>query len=151
MAQEPGGGSGEPYNRFEDLNYNPGYSIQDWLRNMMQQGNIGATQPMGTGTPDFMQEIMRGRMPPSDLGIRGENPQDFIRQQLAGDVVPMYGQGSVPSAVIQDRLNAPGASGGSMGLRSVGAMGGSSNPYLDLLNVLAYPQGGQLSDRLRGR
>jgi hypothetical protein len=142
MAQEPGGGSGVPYSRFEDLNYAPGYSIQDWLRNMMLQGNIGAAPPMGVGTPDFLQEEMRGRMPPSDreLPPRSQGPQDFIRQQLAGDVVPMYPGGSQQETdAVRRLLQQPRGGMGSMGQLGIQQFGGRQNPYLDLMDVLQYP------------
>jgi hypothetical protein len=78
------------------------------------------------------------------------DPQEFIRTQLAGDVVPMYpGAPSAGGMNIERAMNALGP--GARGMYSVGQGGGSSSPYLDLLNILAYPQGGQLLDRLRQR
>jgi hypothetical protein len=85
MAIEPGGGSGQPYDRYNDLNYDPGYSINDWIRNLMEQGNAGVAQPMGVNIPDFAQDPMRGRIQPSDLRLSPQSavdPQEFIRQQL---------------------------------------------------------------------
>jgi hypothetical protein len=136
---EPGGGSGEPYNRFEDLSFVPGYSVQDWIRNQMQQGNVGVAPPMGTGTPDFAQEPMYGRESPSDLQLqpRSEGPDEFIRQQLAGDVVPMSRYGDVGRHVETiGRLSSPDVRRGSMGQLSIDTMGGPKSPYLDLMDVL---------------
>jgi hypothetical protein len=78
-------------------------------------------------------------------------PQDFIRQQLAGDVVPMYGAGSVPASVVQDRLSAPGAYEGSQGVSSINKMHTFSSPYLDLLNILMYPSGRSAAAPIRRR
>jgi hypothetical protein len=146
MAQEPGGGTGEPYSRFEDLNYTPGYSVQDWLRNLMQQGNVGVAQPMGTNIRDFEQDPMYGRDQPSDLKLRVEHPQEFIRQQLAGDVVrmPMQPYMSEEALDARARLENNPYMPGYRGQRSIENFGGPKSPYLDLLNVLAYPRGGQI-------
>lgn len=102
MAYEPGGGSGEPYSKAEDLMYTPGFSIQDYIRHMMAQGRAGAAEPMGTNIPDFAQDRMYGRTPPSDLDLQqyqrpqedqlppadgpygGMDPQQLIQMLLAG-------------------------------------------------------------------
>jgi hypothetical protein len=70
------------------------------------------------------------------------DPQEFIRQQLAGDVVPM---GRIPSEMqgVMGTFNQyPQA--GSRGQETIQQFGGRQNPYLDLLNILRYPQGGQI-------
>jgi hypothetical protein len=152
MAYEPGGGSGEPYSRYEDLNYKPGYSAQEWIRHMMEQGNIGVAQPMGTGIRDFMQDQMYGRDQPSDLYIN--NPQDYIRQmleeqqlgppgnenadqeyQIAGDPIPMRTHPPTESSVNM-RLQSPGVGARSQGMQSIQNLGGPKSPYLDLMDVL---------------
>jgi hypothetical protein len=155
MAYEPGGGSGEPYSRYEDLNYDPRYSIQDWISNVMRQGNVGVAPPMGTNMPDFAQDSMYGRTSPSDL-----RPDDFIREmldrqqqlnpdgepgnenrdeeyQVAGDVLPMR---THPPSVsdVNMRLQTPGVGARSQGMQSIRNFGGPSmgSPYLDLMDVL---------------
>jgi hypothetical protein len=148
MAYEPGGGSGEPYSRYQDLNYDPRYGIDDWMRHIMEQGNIGVAPPMGTNIRDFEQDRMYGREPPSDLQI---SPQDYIRQQLdqqregnpneegdtyqvAGDVLPMR---THPPSIsdVNMRLQTPGVGARSQGMQSIQNLGGGS-PYLDLMDVL---------------
>ncbi len=74
MAYEPGGGTGEPYDKSEDLMYTPGGSVQDYIRNMMLQGNVGMAQPMGNNIRDFAQDRMMGREQPSDLDMPGQRP-----------------------------------------------------------------------------
>jgi hypothetical protein len=102
---------------------------------------------LGTGQQYSPGGIDAGPMFPGT----GDPVQDYIQMQLAGDVVPMYGAGSVPSAVIQDRLSAPGAYMGSRGAASINQAGGRENPYLDLLNILAFPGGGSMAPPIRRR
>jgi hypothetical protein len=156
MAYEPGGGTGEPYSRYEDLNYNPGYNVQDWIRNMMRQGNVGVAPPMGTGMPDFEQDRMYGRTLPSDLQMPA-NPQDLIRQmldqqqeegnpnrepfpeeidpyQVAGDVLPMR---THPPSIsdVNMRLQTPGVGARSQGMQSIDRFGKDPR-MIDLMDVL---------------
>jgi hypothetical protein len=154
MAYEPGGGSGDPYDKSEDLMYSPGGSVQDYIRNMMLQGNIGIAPPMGNNIRDFAQDRMYGRDQPSDLQMN--SPQDFIRQmleeqqqgppgnenadqeyQIAGDVVPMRTHPPSMSDVNM-RLQTPGVGARSQGMQSIRNFGGPSmgSPYLDLMDVL---------------
>jgi hypothetical protein len=153
MAYEPSGGTSEPYDKSEDLNYSPGGSVQDYIRNMMQQGNVGIAQPMGAGIPDFAQDEMYGRTPPADLQMTpgagsGMNPQDAIDRmmmgeqgdpyQVAGDVVPMRGivrpQDTEEFNTRMGRVNANPYMG-SRGMQSIDRLGGGS-PHLDLMDVL---------------
>jgi hypothetical protein len=114
MAYEPGGGSGDPYNRFEDLNFKPGYSVQDWIRNQMQQGNVGVAQPMGVGIPDFPQDQMYGRTPPSDLDLHPYQrpleeelpPADGPYASMDKAPLSTFGQPSSPEEFIMNRLRA---------------------------------------------
>lgn len=149
MAYEPGGATGEPYNKAEDLMYTPGSSIQDYIRHMMEQGRVGAAEPMGTNIPDFAQERMYGREPPSDMELTpgqsgpqtgpyddntGTDPQEYIRQILAGDVVPMR---THPPAIsdVNMRLQSPGVGARSQGMQSIDRF--KQDPRsIDLLGIL---------------
>jgi hypothetical protein len=151
MAYEPGGGTGEPYDKSEDLMYSPGGSVQDYIRNMMMQGNVGIAQPMGNNIRDFAQDQMYGRDQPSDIELQGSppsqrapyddnteaDPQEFLRQILAGDVLPMR---THPPSIsdVNMRLQTPGVGARSQGMQSIRNFGGPSggSPYLDLMDVL---------------
>lgn len=166
MAYEPGGATGYPsFDKSEDLMFQPGGSIQDYIRNMMMQGNVGMAQPMGNAIRDFPQDPMYGRETPSDLrmsptmreGItneidmgpdpyqgtpsdqydpvqQGMSPQDFIRMQLAGDVVPMR---THPPSIsdVNMRLRSPGVNARSQGMQSIEKLGNDPRT-IDLLGVL---------------
>lgn len=96
-------------------------SVMDFLDEVFQGGYGGTQSPEQFGGPG----------PGSEM-----NPQDFIRQQLAGDVVPMR----LPPDYA-DRLTQPGVYTGTRGAAAINQMGGNQSPYLDLLNVLAFPSG----------
>ncbi len=94
--------------------------------------------PRPSGYPDEYPEGQR-----ADIMRRtGSDPQEFIRQQLAGDVVPLpYGarrsaEERLNSAIIQS----PGTVG-HRGIETIRGFGGPGNPYLDLLDVLQFPSG----------
>jgi hypothetical protein len=67
------------------------------------------------------------------------NPQDLIRQQLAGDVVPL--RPGIPAEFDErmGRLNADPRQG-QMGQQSIRALGGENprRPYLDLMDILMF-------------
>ena len=152
MAYTAGGGTGYPsFDKSEDLMFQPGGSIQDYIRNMMLQGNVGMAQPMGNNIRDFAQDPMYGRDQPSDLGVTpyqrpleeelppvdgpyGEDPQEYIRQILAGDVVPMR---THPPAVsdVNMRLQSPGVGARSQGMQSIERFKGDPRS-IDLLGIL---------------
>jgi hypothetical protein len=108
---------------------------------------------------DFLQEthtpgMSRDEPPPVFEGEEGPqgptNPQEFIRQKLAGDVVPMRPLGSPQDvAATQRRLETPGFYPASRGAGAISQFGGPSSPYLDLLNVLSYPSGQQMNPAYR--
>ena len=54
-----GGGTGQSYDKSEDLMYSPGGSVQDYIRNMMQPGNVGIAQPMGNNIRDVAKTDVR--------------------------------------------------------------------------------------------
>jgi len=82
------------------------------------------------------------------------NPQEYIRgqldqMQLAGDVVPMYG-GKTITPEVMERFNDPGVYAQSRGARSIGQMNyHNPGPYLDLLNILAFPSGRSMAPPIR--
>lgn len=138
---------------YKDLQ--PGSQSQD-LDRRMEANDLAKRGGMGVATDsdvmDFIDETytpgMKRDTPPPvfefEEGPQGPtNPQEFIRQQLAGDVVPMP-YGARRSA--EERLNqtlrtqTPGTVGRS-GMQSIRNFGGPENPYLDLLDVLQYPSG----------
>lgn len=150
MAYEPGGGTGQPYDKSEDLMYTPGFSVQDYISHMMQQGNVGIAQPMGNNIRDFAQDQMYGRDMPSDL-----LPEDFIRQmldrqqqlnpdgepgnenrdeeyQIAGDVQPLR-MSPVQQSDAKMRLQTPGVGTRSQGMQSIQNLDPKT---LDLMDVL---------------
>jgi hypothetical protein len=65
----------------------------------------------------------------------GDPIQDYIRQQLAGDVVPLRTH-PVQTSDVKMRLGTPGVYRGSLGAQSIEAAGGRQSPYLDLMDVL---------------
>jgi hypothetical protein len=74
------------------------------------------------------------------------DPQDFIRQQLAGDVVnmPLMTQmGSIDRQMSTDPMRSMA------GQHSIATSGGQQSPYLDLLNILAFPGGGSMALPIR--
>jgi hypothetical protein len=98
----------------------------------------------GTGdqyTPEGVQ------MPPMFPG-QGDPIQDFIQMQLAGDVVnmPLMRQmGSIDRQMSTDPMRTMA------GQHSIGTLGGRESPYLDLLNILAFPGGGSMAPPIRRR
>jgi hypothetical protein len=108
---------------------------------------------------NFLEEthtpgMSRDEPPPVFQGEEGPqgptNPQEFIRQKLAGDVVPMRPLGSPQDvAATQRRLETPGFYPASRGAGAISQFGGPSSPYLDLLNVLSYPSGQQMNPAYR--
>jgi hypothetical protein len=76
------------------------------------------------------------------------SPQDFIRQQLAGDVVnmPLMTQmGSIDRQMSTDPMRSMA------GQHSIATSGGAQSPYLDLLNILAFPGGQSMAPPIRRR
>jgi hypothetical protein len=74
------------------------------------------------------------------------DPQDFIRQQLAGDVVPIYQNMNRDQMMqLRDRIQNPaiGQYQGSRGAASINQFGGKQSPYLDLMDVLMMRPRGQ--------
>lgn len=71
-----------------------------------------------------------------------EDPQDYIQQILAGDVLPMR---THPPSVsdVNMRLQTPGVGARSQGMQSIQNLGGTKSPYLDLMDVLMGRMGGQ--------
>ena len=65
----------------------------------------------------------------------GLDPQDYIQQILAGDVLPMR---THPPSVsdVNMRLQTPGVGARSQGMQSIQNLGGPKSPYLDLMDVL---------------
>jgi hypothetical protein len=98
---------------------------------------------LGTGG----QYAPGGQETPPMFPGTGDPIQDYIRMQLAGDVVPMYPGGNRD---VMDRLSQPVYSG-SRGAASINQAGGPSSPYLDLLNILAFPGGGSMAPPMRRR
>jgi len=96
---------------------------------------------LGTG----MQYSPGGIQAPPMFPEDNPDPQSFIQQQLAGDVIPMYGGNPQGQYNMQQRFNEPSTYQGSRGALSILQGGGRTSPYLDLLNVLSYPGGGNLS------
>jgi hypothetical protein len=81
----------------------------------------------------------------------GDPIQDYIMQQLAGDVVPLNLAGSQGAYNTQQRFLEPSTYMGSRGAGSINQFGGPSSPYLDLLNILAFPGGGSMAPPIRRR
>jgi len=69
----------------------------------------------------------------------GGDPEEGDPYQVAGDVVP----GPVPRTT-KEYTKATRPFQGSGGMESINRVGGVNSPYLDLLNILMYPQGGQI-------
>jgi len=76
--------------------------------------------------------------------MAGGDPEEGDPYQVAGDVVPMRSPGAQADDVIQRLIRAPRGGMGQMGNLGIKSFGGAQNPYIDLLDVLAYPQGGQI-------
>jgi hypothetical protein len=106
---------------------------------------LGETHAPGLSR-DYPKPVFQG-----EEGPQGPtNPQEFIRQKLAGDVVPMRPLGSPQDvAATQRRLETPGFYPASRGAGAISQFGGPSSPYLDLLNVLSYPSGQQMNPNYR--
>jgi hypothetical protein len=106
---------------------------------------------------NFLEEthtpgMSRDEPPPVFEGEEGPqgptNPQEFIRQKLAGDIVPMRPRGSPGDLEASARLGSVPYPA-QRGAGSVSQFGGPSSPYLDLLNVLSYPSGQQMNPAYR--
>jgi hypothetical protein len=106
---------------------------------------LGETHAPGLSR-DYPKPVFQG-----EEGPQGPtNPQEFIRQKLAGDVVPMRAPGSPADiAASARRQMGPDQYIGSRGAGSISHFGGPSSPYLDLLNVLSYPSGQQMNPLYR--
>lgn len=98
---------------------------------------------MGRGNQYSPEGLDAGPMFPEE----GLDPQDYIQQILAGDVVPMR-TNPVATSGTNMRLGTPGVGARSQGVQSINNLGGSNSPYIDLLNVLAYPIGGSMAPRI---
>lgn len=155
------------YGRFEqndDLNFRPGYQVQDWIRNMMMQR--GRPEPMGADIPHMplMDELDLNRAGPRTPSVRPEDMdraprtefddeevdprQAYIGRQLAGDIVRM------PTETMRDsvwRQLSTDPMRTMAGQHSIGTLGGRESPYLDLLNVLSFPGGGSMAPPIRRR
>jgi hypothetical protein len=79
--------------------------------------------------------MMRRYDEPGEVGPPSSDSGEY---QVAGDVV----KGPMPRTMedLQNAIRMQGSSGN----MSIHGYGGTKNPYLDLLNILAFPQGGQI-------
>lgn len=135
--------------------YEPNYNIvdnaQDPLRGLYRQapGSImgGDAESEATyidmlmGRPDAYGA---GGLDPGPMFPDPQDPiQDYIGTQLAGDIVPMMlDRDKIDSLAAAPYPNRRGAA-------SINTLGGSSSPYLDLLNILAFPSGQSMAPRIR--
>ena len=134
--------------------YEPNYNIvdnaQDPLRGLYRQapGSImgGDAESEATyidmlmGRPDAYGQ---GGLDPGPMFPDQTDPQDFINMQLAGDIVPMMlDRDKIDSLAAAPYPNRRGAA-------SINTLGGSSSPYLDLLNILAFPSGRSMAPPIR--
>lgn len=132
--------------------FNPG-SDYHLVPNQTQQLDLLGQEDMSTGLDPqkFMQDLLNARgdqyapWVPPEPPIDQHNEYQDEPYQVAGDVVPTsrYADPSQSLDALR-RLSNVGTTRGSMGQLSIDSMGGTKNPYIDLLNILMYPQGGQI-------
>lgn len=93
---------------------------------------VSDVQPQPTDLLEQLLSMQQANQP---------NPQDFISQQLAGDVVNMrdrmfqpqpFPMGGSPSGNPMPTIHSSGA----RGMESINAAGGRHSPYLDLMDIL---------------
>jgi hypothetical protein len=116
-----------------------------------RQGGMGGLMGGDAFSQAVIEDMLMGRGDQYSPGgiqedpYEGIDPQQFIQQMLAGDVVPHPGM----SDIAQRRFTEPGVPQGSQGAASINQMGGASSPYLDLLNILAFPSGRSMAPPIR--
>lgn len=119
-------------------------SVEELLSRLLQPNEFPVATQEGQGEMDDEGNVISidEEDPLEHLGPRHRSnidPQEAIKMMLAGDVV----KGPMPRTM-EDLNNATKPFQGAGGMMSINRAGGVKNPYLDLLDILMYPQGGQI-------
>jgi hypothetical protein len=138
-----------------DTRYPNEYNIVHESLDPMNPAGPGFGLGTDSSVSDFLNEVFQGgyggTQSPEEFNGPGPEqmgPQDFIRQQLAGDVVNMPLMKQMNAVDRMSRTDAPFYMGGQ---QTIQGLGGAQSPYLDLLNVLAFPGGGSMAPPIRRR